>query len=358
MRKRHILTTLCLSAALGVFAQVRWLNPVYDFGAFSEELGAVDAVFEMVNDSDQPIRILDARATCGCTQPEIPKGTIAPGDTARITVTYLASGRPGKFSKPIYIKTSDNPKEQRTLRVEGTVIGSSGTLASRYPVVAGPMRLRSKTVGFGEITRGKQKTIFVEAYNQSADTLRPSITGLPEYVDLSISPEQVGPGEQQQLVFTLQTTRVPQWGIISEEFGFIPVEGGDTVKMDFFTIISEDFSRMTPGERMKAPIASVEPSRIDLGEISSDATPHTVEFTIRNNGKSPLLIRRVQTADPSVTAVNLSSEKIKGGKSAKITVTVDASKSTTEFVNARVTVITNDPDNSLITTRVTAEIKD
>lgn len=352
-----IILTAALAAAGAAQAQTRWVSQTHDFGAFSEDLGAVDAVFELVNESDKPVRILDARATCGCTQPVIPKQTIEPGDTARLKVTYLATGRPGKFSKNIYVKTSDNPSEQRTLTVTGTVIGASATLASRYPVQAGPMRLRTTTAGFGEVTRGKLKTVFIAAYNQSADTLRPSLSGLPPYIDHDITPAAVAPGEQVQLALTLQTLKVPQWGITSEKFTFTPDRGAEPVEMDFFTIVSEDFSKLTPGERMNAPLAALKPDRVNLGDLSADAGVQTVEFTLSNEGKSPLMVRRVQAVDPAITDVKISSEKIKSGKSAKIKLTVDPAKAENGLINARVTIITNDPDNSLLTARVTAEIK-
>lgn len=354
MKRLIYLIALC-TLGLEAKAEVRWLRTTHDFGAFKEELGAVDAIFEMVNDTDKPVSIIEARATCGCTQPDYPKEEIAPGDTARLKVTYLASGRPGKFDKNIYVRTSDNRLERKTLTVCGTVIGASATLASRFPVSAGPMKIRTSTAGFGEVLRGKQKTVFIEGYNQSADTLYPTISGLPEYIDVSVTPEAVAPGEQAHFAFTLQTLRCPQWGIISEKFALTPTAGADPVEMDFFTIVSEDFSRLTPGQRMNAPVASLEPERINLGKISRNEL-QTAEFEIKNSGKSPLLLRRVQAEDPAVQNIRTSTDKIKPGKSAKITLTIDPARATTEFLNVRLTIMTNDPDNSLLTARLTGEL--
>lgn len=353
--KKALLSVILCSLTLGAAAQVRWIKTSHDFGAFKEELGAVDAVFELVNGSDKPISIIEARATCGCTQPTYPAGEIAPGDTARLKVTYLASGRPGKFDKHIYVRTSDNRIERKTLTVSGTVIGASSTLASRFPEVAGPMRLKTRTVGFGEVIRGKQKTIFVEGYNQTADTLYPTVSGLPAYIDMSITPPAVPPGEQVHFAFTLQTLRCPQWGITSEKFELTPDAGEAPVEMDFFTIVSEDFSRLTPGQRLNAPRASIEPERINLGKFASKE-PLKAEFEVRNTGKSPLMLRRVQAADAAVTELKVSTEKVKPGKSAKITLTIDPERAATDFLNVRLTIITNDPENSLLTARVTAEL--
>lgn len=350
---------LALLAALPLTlaaAPVTWLQTSHDFGAFNEDLGAVDAVFEMVNTSGAPVRIIDARATCGCTVPEYPHEEIAPGDTARLRATYLASGRPGKFSKNIYVRTSAEPSKQQTLTISGTVIGASSTLASRFPVVAGPMRLKSTTVPFGEVLRGKLKSIYLDAYNQSTDTLRPQVIGLPQFIDSHLTPDVVPPGEQMQLCLTLQTLKATEWGINSGIVRLV-IAPSDTVDLDYFAIIAEDFSQLTPGQRINAPVAELTPERVNLGELT-DLKPRELTFELRNSGKSPMEVRRVQIADPTLSDLRVSATKIKPGKSARITLTFSPEKAEGDFVAARLTVICNDPENPLITSRITAEINE
>lgn len=331
-----------------------WIQTIHDFGAFSEDLGAVDAVFEMVNTSDQPVRVLDARVTCGCTVPTYSKEAIAPGDTLRLKATYLAQGRPGKFSKHIYIRTSDNPAKQQTLTLKGTVVGASSTLASRYPVVAGPLRLKASTAPFGEVLRGKMKTVYIEAYNQSQDTVRPTLSGLPDYITGQIVPAVVAPGEQTQIVLTLQSEAVPGWGINSGEF---KLETNTASALDYFSIISEDFSTLTPGQRINAPIASLTPERTNLGELTS-MEPRELTFELENSGKLPLEIRRIQITDPTISLKKVSTMKVKPGKSARISLTFNPMMATSDFVAARLTIICNDPENPLLNARITAEINE
>lgn len=350
---RIIATLFIASSPLLMSAQARWVTQKHDFGAFSEDLGSVDAVFHIVNEGEKPIRILEARATCGCTVPEYSRADIAPGDTASLKVTYAATGRPGKFDKNVYVKTSDAPSVQQTLTVSGVVIGASATIRSRFPVDAGKIKLQSSSAGFGEVKRGKFKTVFISLYNQSPDSLRPELEGLPDYVTAQISPAVVPPGQQAQIALTLNSRDVPEWGITNADFAFRANAGEEPVKMDLFTIIVEDFSNLTPGQMQNAPECSVNPLKIDLGEINS---PQTVEFTVSNSGKSPLIIRRLQIVDPAISTANISSNKIKPGKKAKIKVTVDPSKAENDFINARLSLITNDPNNPLTVARVTAEI--
>lgn len=351
----RLLTLLALfGTPLLLSAQARWISQSHDFGAFNEDLGAVEAKFKVVNEANRPIRILEAQATCGCTVPDFTKENIAPGDTAELTVTYLANGRPGKFSKNIYVKTSDAPSVRQTLTISGTVIGASATIRSRYPVDGGKIKLQTSTAGFGEVKRGKFKTVFISLYNQSPDSLSPEINNLPGYVQSQITPEIIAPGQQGQIALTLNSHEVPDWGITNADFVFRADKGEEPVKMDLFTIIVEDFSRMTPGQMQNAPACIVNPLKIDLCEISE---PKTVEFTVTNDGKSPLIVRRLQVVDPVVTSAKISSEKIKPGKKATITATIDPANAENDFINARLSLITNDPNEPLNVVRITAEIK-
>lgn len=347
-------------AATAFFAaaqpQVKWLTQEHDFGAFAEDLGSVEAQFKLVNIGDAPLSILKARANCGCTVPRFTEGEIAPGDTAVVSVSYLASGRPGKFNKKVYVNTSADPKLQNTMTISGTVVGASQTVRSRFPVDAGKLQLRDNNVAFGEMLSGKMKTVSLMGYNLTTEKLYPVIVGLPDYLSVAIYPEAVEPGEQVNFSFTLNAAKLPEWGINTANFALIPDAGEDSVALSAFVILNEDFSKLTPGQRMNAPRISFDTNRVTLGSIAADSEPRQVEFTINNRGNDPLIIRRVQAIDPALSNVRVSNEKIKKGKSAKLTFTVDPAQAQSEIINARVSITSNDPDNSVSVVRVAAEL--
>ena len=56
--------------------------------------------------------------------------------------------------------------------------------------------------------------------------------------------------------------------------------------------------------------------------------------------------------------LEVSSTKVKPGKSARITLTFSPANAAADFIAARLTVICNDPENPLITSRITAEINE
>lgn len=96
---KKILFSLAFIASLSAFADVKWQETVYDFGAFSEEMGAVSCDFVFVNNGPDAVAVTAARASCGCTTPKYTRDVVAPGDTGHITVTYDPAGRPGRFEK-------------------------------------------------------------------------------------------------------------------------------------------------------------------------------------------------------------------------------------------------------------------
>lgn len=346
-------SAVALAAAAEGFV---WLETVHNFGAFNEDMGRVWCTFKAVNTSDEPIAVVSARANCGCTRPEYPRNAIAPGDTLAVRVAYDASGRPGRFDKKVYVSTGDGVSQ--TLTVKGTVIGAPTSLTGRYPVAAGPARLSTTVIPFGETLKGRVATGLIKGYNSSSDTIEPAATGLPPYIDVNVRPQRVPPGEQFVISATATTDRCKEWGFVTDSLTVIPDKSAkERVGVSTVIIVREDFSRLTPGERMKAPHAALSAKSLDFGTFGRGDSPAKASFEIENTGDSPLIIRQVSTPDRSL-AVKTSSSKIKKGKKATVEVTfTPAALGDAEILNARITVITNDPDSPVQMVRIVGEPK-
>lgn len=344
-------TTLLSST---VAAQVKWLETRHNFGAFAEEVGPVECRFHFVNTSDEPISIVSARASCGCATPKFSRGTIAPGDTSYITVTYDPAARPGHFVKTVSVDFSvDVPRTK--LYIEGTVIGSESSISHRFPVKCGDdIRLSRGVVLLGDIKKGQLRPVYLDAYNISADTLAPVVRGMPSYLDASVSPEQVPPGQQFTFIFYMHSARCPLYGAVCDTVTVVSDAGRkDGCEIPVVAMVKEDFSKMTPGERKNAPVVAVSSTQLDFGRLTGNVETRTA--TVSNSGKSPLKIRRVYTTDPGVT-VSVSDDTVKRGKSAEISVTVNPDLLPGRMLNARINLITNDPANPVIVLRAVGEL--
>ncbi len=91
----------------------------HDFGIIKEEKGPVSCEFKITNEGNEPLIIIYARASCGCTKPDYPRKPIAPGKSGIIKVTYNPRNRPGGFYKMVRVKTTD---AFTSLALTGTVV--------------------------------------------------------------------------------------------------------------------------------------------------------------------------------------------------------------------------------------------
>ena len=356
--KRLALALLGGACMLQAAADGKWTATAHDFGAFDEEMGTVYCTFSLVNTGSEPISILSARANCGCTRPEYSTDPVAPGDTLKVRVGFDPKGRPGKFQKFITVDCSESPTRTR-LSISGTVIGSGNTLRSRYPVEAGKARLRSATIPYGKVLKGKSSGQYLEAYNASADTIVPTVGYSPRYINALVQPARVAPGENFIVSTIFHPDASDLYGIATDSIIFYPdgPEASQPVKIETVAIISEDFSALTPEQMSRAPLIETSTTAIDLERLSRSDRPLTRTFTIENRGQSPLLIRRISCPDKAI-GLKIDKTKIGPGKKTKVTVKIDPALVTSaELLNARINIISNDPEHSSIMVRVVAEMK-
>ena len=348
MKRRILATLLAATAVMVSLAQVRWLETEHDFGAFNEDDGKVSTEFKFVNDSESPVTIDHVRSSCGCTVPQYSKATVNHSDTAAITVVYNPSGRPGRFSKSLMVKLSNDSTEK--LLIKGVVIGAQNTLRSRFPVTAGPIRLRGNMVTFGAVKTGKIKSQFVEVYNSSHSPVVPRWTDIPQYLRVTAAHETVQPGEQGVYSFVLAPTKSTPYGILTDSLT-LNVPGEPPLRFEIAAIVEEDFSGLTEKQLADAPRIITDTDMLDFGDFFRTGQPITRQLRVTNTGKNDLLIRRVHTSEPGFT-VKAPFSKLKKGKSGTVTVTFDPASFSAPLLNSRLQVITNDPSHPLTTIRL------
>ena len=104
---RKVTFIVCLGIAVAVvagMAPLKWKSTSIDLGEVEKNV-VQDLSFEFTNMSEAPIRILEAKGSCGCTNVKFPSTEIKAGETASITANFR-SGIEGAFRKNIRIRTS------------------------------------------------------------------------------------------------------------------------------------------------------------------------------------------------------------------------------------------------------------
>ncbi len=350
--RRALFTLAAMAHCAAALAQghVSWLETVHDFGTFSESVGKVTGVMRFVNTGDSALLITRVQPTCGCTAGDFRRTPVMPGDTAAVTLTYTAIGRPGEFCKDVYVYTTGQPRRS-VVSIKGKVIGSVATVSEQYPVAVGPLRLDRASIPLGDITRGKTRMAYISGYNTSTDSVRVAFSGVTAGIIPQALPQVVAPGSTMTVTVFYDSGSAPLWGLNTYSFGIsaTPLSGGEggTVEAGVMAMVKEDFSRLTPKQRACAPVAMLEADRLDFGTVSRQSTlPVQRKLIVTNTGREPLLVRRAYSLWPGVTAT-VKAGKIKPGLSADIVVTVSPDKidQAEKALNAPISVITNDPIN-------------
>lgn len=346
---------LTATAASGI----KWTETEHDFGVIQEGGGLVTTRFGLVNDTDKPLYILKARATCGCTQPKFTDDAVQPGDTTWVTVSYNPARRPGRFDNKVFIDLNLQPSRW-ILHVKGVVVPTKETVVKKYPIDGGVLRLKTAMLPMGEVTRKDVKSNYFEVFNVAADSITPKVTGVPPYMHVQVSPATIAPGEQAVVSANLYGKEVPVYGFTTDSLTLIADNkpGAASIRIPYMLNLVEDFSALTDKEREEAPVVAIAPSEIDFSPIVPKEGKIKRELTIENHGKKPLNIRRIYTSAPGVTVTQGYKESVAKGKKTQVVLQLDPKVyQGMKMLDDTLFVITDDPTNPITKLRLIGEVK-
>jgi hypothetical protein len=95
----------------------------YDFGIIPDNK-KVYTKFKFKNTGKEPLLIVSAEASCGCTIPSWPKEPIAPGKESFVEISFDPSGKLGEQSKLITLQSNAVPNTS-ILTIKATIIQSN-----------------------------------------------------------------------------------------------------------------------------------------------------------------------------------------------------------------------------------------
>lgn len=99
-------------------ASIKFETTSHSFGNIIEgQIARYD--FKFVNTGTEPLILSNVSASCGCTTPKWPREAIEPGKSAIVTAEYNSQGRPGTFTKSIFVKSNGG---DLTLTISGNVV--------------------------------------------------------------------------------------------------------------------------------------------------------------------------------------------------------------------------------------------
>ena len=98
---------------------IKFNKDSHDFGNIEQDTENKYS-FAFTNTGNEPLKIKNAKGSCGCTVPNYPKEPIMPGKTGQIDVVYKPAKQKGNQSKTVTVSANTNP-ENTILRISANV---------------------------------------------------------------------------------------------------------------------------------------------------------------------------------------------------------------------------------------------
>lgn len=361
---RYLITLVGVTIACQALsqAQIEFGERRYDFGKIEEELGKVSCNFEFKNTGNEPLVISNVRASCGCTVPEYTQEPIQPGETGEVKITFNPAGRPGKFSKSIYVYTNTEPN-RTILRVMGNVVRDETTVtATQYAYRIGDLALNSLHLSMGKLPKGRTSQSSIEIVNVGQEALAPQVINVPSHIQVAFTPDTLHKNERGIMSITYNSDAIADWGYRLDEFNITGTTTSATPSADatyntitVSGILQEDFDSYTDEEREQAPILAVGRQQVDF-KVITGTQKATRDIYIANVGFSPLKIHKIR-CDNSIITARVKRTTLKPGQSTLLTIEVDPMRARSNTIVSDIYIVSNSPSNSTQAVHITAELK-
>lgn len=188
---------------------IRFAETRKDLGTLTEDDAPVTCRFVGTNVSAQTIYIQRIHTTCGCTAAQLSRRELQPGDTCEVRLTYTAKNHPGTINADafVYLSVSDKHPAAR-LTLTGNVLPGADEWA-RFRYSMGALRLKQNKVKFAEVIKGTNLEERILCGNSSKQPLKITVPLIPDFARLHTEPAVIPPGEEADLVITLDSNKLP-----------------------------------------------------------------------------------------------------------------------------------------------------
>jgi hypothetical protein len=318
----------------------------FDFGKIEEVKGPVNITFEFTNTGSEPVIIGKVDATCGCTTPTWSDKPVLPGEKGFVKAVYDPKDRPGKFDKSITVN-SNAQNSPMVLRIKGDVLAKPLTVEDVYKKQMGLIRIVKDHVSFGRVFTTDVKTETIDIINTSNDPVTLAFDQVAPHLKIDAVPGTMRGGEKGKIRITYNVATKNDFGFTMDYFYLKQNNKTDyNNRISLDATIDEDFSKLTPEDKAKAPKIKFNEMTFAFGKIKQGAVVnYTFDFV--NEGKNDLFIRKT-SASCGCTAPVPTKGAIAGGKKGSIQVSFNSAGKMGEQ-NKTVTVYTNDPTNPFVT---------
>ena len=346
-----------LSALLALPASAQKITPQHEVVDCGQVVfrKPVTAEFVLKNDGLKPLVINNVLKSCGCTEVDYPKTSIAAGESFVIKAVYDAK-QMGTFTKQVCLYTNAD-EEPFILSMRGKVVGSVVDFAGSYDEMLGVIKSDAQEVEFDDVNRGDRPVQRIHIFNPTDELLEPVVMHLPPYLHAFVSPSKVAPRHSAEISFVLDSKKLRDLGL-NQTSVYLGERPGDKIAPEKEIVVSAvllpGFENMTPAKKVLAPKIEMSATDLNLGSFNGKKKLKG-EILITNKGKSELDIRSMQMFTMGLQ-VNLKKSKIQPGETVKMKVTaVAADLKKSRVRHPRILMITNDPEHAKVVVKINVQ---
>ena len=182
--------------------------PQQDFGVIYEDSSPLRMEYVFVNTSNNPVTITSITTNCGCTVAEVGDTLISPGEKGVISILFDPHRRSGTVDTNTFIYTSlSNIEPVAKLTLLGNVIDNDEW--NHLPCRMGVLKLKRKVVLFEPVKAGTIPQQRIPCANVGTTPLRLSSEFMPAFASFATEPEEIAPGEEGDIVITINGDMLP-----------------------------------------------------------------------------------------------------------------------------------------------------
>jgi len=316
---------------------IQFFEDSHDFGVFDEGK-LVTFRFEFENLGTEAVSITNVRASCGCTTPSYSRKPVKPNEMGYIDVEYNSNGRPGAFSKNVYVENNGTP-DRIVLKITGKVIPAP--ITGKDLTTQGGFLISEGVIDVGNWKKGVVFKHDLKIQNTSDYPIKIQSFEADDDVKLSLPPYSILPGEKVNIPVLFQADPNRKSGKFNSVIKLKTNDKETPIK----TIDLRGSLIGTTQGSVLSPKIEFNKTYIDLGDVVQHDKVN-VNFAFKNTGEGELKILDVEPSC-GCTVVDKLKSSYAAGEGDEVKAVLDA-EDKFGIIRKEITVKTNDPNKEEI----------
>ena len=277
-----------------------------------------------------------------------------PDSTATIKVVFDPMNYPGSFARKITIVTADGALKEPLL-ITGMVTPRKKSIEEEYPIIMGEgVRVAANAHSFGYLEHGKMKQSTFEIYNGAEKSVTLAVENPYSELEFYLL-ERLKAGEKTAINFTcLLPEDSDKYGSLAYEVSLL-VNGEKAL----YPFIINGLAIDSRGENAnnRSQMIALSENFIKFGAVKCAHATHMRKLEVANNGKEPLVIRKIELGGEGFTARLEGGNTIAPGEKRAMVIGLNPMQLPFGAVVEKLRLVSNDPKMPVMTIRVSAIVE-